>query len=113
MAPPRQRAPANLDDSRSEASSGTREHKGAGSKSRKPANVSAAAISMATKDMRVAATVATVSGLPGSEEARLSEELPAVSIISYLEVEAIVKIRVCFHDACFHHDNSTPFRLLV
>ncbi|KAJ9306267.1 hypothetical protein DTO217A2_4201 [Paecilomyces variotii] len=78
MAPPRQRAPANLDDSRSEASSGTREHKGAGSKSRKPANVSAAAISMATKDMRVAATVATVSGLPTSEEARLSEELPAI-----------------------------------
>ncbi|KAL1846439.1 hypothetical protein Plec18167_001469 [Paecilomyces lecythidis] len=78
MAPPRQRAPANLDDSRSEASSGTREHKGTGSKGRKPANVSAAAISMAPKDMRVAATVAAVNGLPAGEDAGLSEELPAI-----------------------------------
>lgn len=37
MAPPRQRTAAVMDDSRSEASSGTREYRSAAAKSRRPA----------------------------------------------------------------------------
>lgn len=40
MAPPRQRAAAILDDSRSEASSGTRDYRTTAPKSRRPANQS-------------------------------------------------------------------------
>jgi hypothetical protein len=83
MAPPRQRPANNLDDSRSEASSGTREHKAPGPKARKTAAgaSAAAASSMSTKDMKVAAAVAAVATLSGAapDAAGQADELPGVS----------------------------------
>ncbi|KAL1969825.1 hypothetical protein VTN77DRAFT_7334 [Rasamsonia byssochlamydoides] len=80
MAPPRQR-PA--DDSRSEASSGTREHKAPGPKARKSGAATAsgaAAPLMSTKDMKVAATVTAVATVPGTGEdgAGQTDELPGI-----------------------------------
>lgn len=81
MAPPRQR-PA--DDSRSEASSGTREQKAPGPKSRKPGpgtSSATVASSVNPKDMKVAAAVSTVATLPETDQDAPSqtEELPGVS----------------------------------
>lgn len=109
MAPPRQRAPPNLDDSRSEASSGTREHKGAGAKSRKPANVSTAAVSLAAKDLKVPPAIATATSLPGSDEAAAPpEELPSVSFFfSFLAIEPLQKICLLVYGFHLHYEISS------
>ncbi|KAK2789671.1 hypothetical protein FQN53_001427 [Emmonsiellopsis sp. PD_33] len=65
MPPPRQRTTANLDDSRSEASSSTRERHYTGTKGRRPANAPAGS-SMSSKDMKVAAATASAGG-PNAE----------------------------------------------
>lgn len=57
MAPPRQRATALVDDSRSEASSGTRELKGTGGKGKKFAGSALAANAAASRDSRAATSV--------------------------------------------------------
>ncbi|OAX82835.1 hypothetical protein ACJ72_02816 [Emergomyces africanus] len=62
MAPPRQRTAANLDDSRSEASSTTRERHPAGIKGRRPQNALGMGTSMSSRDMKVAAAAAVAAG---------------------------------------------------
>ncbi|OJJ42714.1 hypothetical protein ASPZODRAFT_76384 [Penicilliopsis zonata CBS 506.65] len=65
MAPPRQRATAVIDDSRSEASSGTRENKSVtGSKGRKAVNGSLAATSVGSREGKA---VANVTSAPAQE----------------------------------------------
>ena len=65
MAPPRQRTAAVMDDSRSEASSGTREYRNAAAKSRK----------LAGSSQKAPVTSAPVEA---------QEEQPRVSLISFL-----------------------------
>jgi hypothetical protein len=62
MAPPRQRPAQALDDSRSEASSSTRERQGTACKGRRPANPPAAATSVLGKEMKPAAAAAPANG---------------------------------------------------
>ncbi|PGG95945.1 hypothetical protein AJ79_09800 [Helicocarpus griseus UAMH5409] len=72
MAPPRQRTAANLDDSRSEASSGAKERNPTGTKGRRPANAPAAGSALSSKDMKVAAATSS-SGGPNTESAQSGE----------------------------------------
>ncbi|KAK2743877.1 hypothetical protein FQN55_007097 [Onygenales sp. PD_40] len=76
MPPPRQRTTANLDDSRSEASSSTRERHHTGTKGRRPANAPAGS-SMSSKDMKVAAATASAGG--PNAEADYSGEAAGIS----------------------------------
>ncbi|KAG5298032.1 hypothetical protein I7I48_07361 [Histoplasma ohiense] len=62
MAPPRQRIVTNPDDSRSEASSGTRERHPTGTKGRRPANTAAPGSAVSSRDMKVAAAITATSG---------------------------------------------------
>ncbi|EDN10704.1 predicted protein [Histoplasma mississippiense (nom. inval.)] len=62
MAPPRQRIVTNPDDSRSEASSGTRERHPTGTKGRRPANTAVPGSSVSSRDMKVAAAITATSG---------------------------------------------------
>ncbi|PGH35883.1 hypothetical protein GX50_01208 [[Emmonsia] crescens] len=62
MAPPRQRTAANPDDSKSEASSSTRERHPPGTKGRRPPNVPAPGSSMSSRDMKVAAAATAAGG---------------------------------------------------
>ncbi|KLJ13415.1 hypothetical protein EMPG_11638 [Blastomyces silverae] len=57
MAPPRQRTATNPEDSRSEASSSTRERLPTGTKGRRQPNIAAPGSSMSSRDMKVAAAV--------------------------------------------------------
>lgn len=75
MAPPRKGATAIVDDSRSEASSGTREHKGTSSKGRKGANGSAA--------FKAAAAAANVTSAPAAQSVEQSEDLPKVGFFFF------------------------------
>ncbi|KAK2807217.1 hypothetical protein FQN50_005504 [Emmonsiellopsis sp. PD_5] len=77
MPPPRQRTTANLDDSRSEASSSTRERHHTGTKGRRPAN----APSMSSKDMKVAAATASAGG--PNAEADYSGEAAGLTLSYY------------------------------
>ncbi|OJD18783.1 hypothetical protein AJ78_01190 [Emergomyces pasteurianus Ep9510] len=63
MAPPRQRTTTNPDDSRSEASSTTKERHPTGIKGRRPPNATVVGTSMSSRDMKVAAaaTAATAA----------------------------------------------------
>ncbi|PGH20088.1 hypothetical protein AJ80_03738 [Polytolypa hystricis UAMH7299] len=78
MAPPRQRA-ANPDDSRSEASSSTKERQGTGSKGRKPANVSGAGGSTSTKDMKIAAAITAANQPLDADGDQQRNELSGIS----------------------------------
>ena len=66
MAPPRQRPATALDDSRSEASSSTKERQGTVPKGRRPANPPVATSAMLSKEMKPAA--ATVPANPDAEQ---------------------------------------------
>jgi len=74
MAPPRQRTATALDDSRSEASSSTKERQGTVPKGRRPANPPAATGAMLSKEMKLAA--ATVPANPDAEQSGTLSGIP-------------------------------------
>lgn len=76
MAPPRQRATAVHDDSRSEGSSTTREHKTGTGKGRKAANSSAVVNS--ASHVKISASVANVTSAPMGDGDQ-SDNQPKVS----------------------------------
>ncbi|KAI9934871.1 hypothetical protein ASPWEDRAFT_31226 [Aspergillus wentii DTO 134E9] len=77
MAPPRQRTTAVVDDSRSEASSGTREKTTTG-KGRKAANGSLAGNSASNRENKAAANATSVTSAPAGQ-GEPSEDLPKIA----------------------------------
>ena len=87
MAPPRQRPTAQLDDSRSETSSISKEQKTTNApKVRKNAALSTTATNMTAKDMKLAAaaTIASISAPTLNLEPDASAESPGVSVPSHI-----------------------------
>lgn len=78
MAPPRNRG-ANIDDSRSEASSGPRERQAAGAKARRLGN--AAVVAAANKDVK--STLPTAAG--GDPEPGTGENLGVGPFLSFIK----------------------------
>ncbi|EEH47133.1 uncharacterized protein PADG_03231 [Paracoccidioides brasiliensis Pb18] len=64
---PRQRTTANLDDSRSEASSGTRERHPTGTKGRRAVNAAATSNPISSKDLKASAATTTTTGGQNAE----------------------------------------------
>ncbi|GIJ88830.1 hypothetical protein Asppvi_007758 [Aspergillus pseudoviridinutans] len=78
MAPPRQRTAGVQDDSRSEASNGTREQKSTTSKGRKVAGASLAALSSASsREVKVTTAVANVTSAPANPGDQ-ADDLPKI-----------------------------------
>ena len=79
MAPPRQRTAMALDDSRSEASSSTRERQGTAPKGRRPANPPVAVSATLSKEMKPSASTA-----PANADAEQSGILSGVRFGAFL-----------------------------
>ncbi|EAW14039.1 histone deacetylase complex subunit SAP30 Sin3-binding domain-containing protein [Aspergillus clavatus NRRL 1] len=77
MAPPRQRTAAVQDDSRSEASTSTREPKASTAKGRKTAATSSALNSVSSREIKASAPVANVTSAPANQ-AEHADELPKI-----------------------------------
>ncbi|EEQ91239.1 hypothetical protein RJZ56_007872 [Blastomyces dermatitidis] len=76
MAPPRQRTATNPEDSRSEASSSTRERHPTSTKGRRQPNIAALGSSMSSRDMKIAAAVTAA----GSHDAGTENSTEPVGI---------------------------------
>lgn len=90
MAPPRQRTAAVQDDSRSEGSSTTREHKTTSVKSRKGANGSLVT-SVTSREVKVSGNLANVTSAPAGGNAA---DVPKVGLRIPPRQSPITKIKI-------------------
>jgi hypothetical protein len=94
MAPPRQRTAGVQDDSRSEASNGTREQKSTTAKSRKVAGASLALSSASSREAKVSAAVANVTSAPANPGEQ-ADDLPKVSSPTVLSMCILINLLTC------------------
>ncbi|KAH2913296.1 hypothetical protein LV164_005027 [Aspergillus fumigatus] len=94
MAPPRQRTAGVQDDSRSEASNGTREQKTSTAKGRKVAGASLAMNSTSSREVKVSTAVANVTSAPANPGDQ-ADDLPKVSSQIVLSARDIIHLLTC------------------
>ncbi|KAF7121700.1 hypothetical protein CNMCM5793_009172 [Aspergillus hiratsukae] len=108
MAPPRQRTAGLQDDSRSEASNGTREQKSTTAKSRK---VAGASLALSSASSRVSAAVANVTSAPANSGEQ-ADDLPKIQW-SEMPVDFLHSYRHAYKLSCPSAFSSDYSRILL
>ncbi|KAF7168941.1 hypothetical protein CNMCM5623_001835 [Aspergillus felis] len=94
MAPPRQRTAGVQDDSRSEASNGTREQKSTTAKGRKVGGASLTLSSASSREVKVSTAVANVTSAPANPGDQ-ADDLPKVSSPTVLSIGVLINLLTC------------------
>ncbi|EAW18745.1 histone deacetylase complex subunit SAP30 Sin3-binding domain-containing protein [Aspergillus fischeri NRRL 181] len=111
MAPPRQRTAGVQDDSRSEASNGTREQKSTTAKGRKVAGASLALSSTSSREVKVSTAVANVTSAPANPGDQ-PDDLPKIQW-SEMSLDFLHSYRHAYKLSCPSAFSSDYSRILL
>ncbi|KAH1718723.1 hypothetical protein KXX60_001109 [Aspergillus fumigatus] len=111
MAPPRQRTAGVQDDSRSEASNGTREQKTSTAKGRKVAGASLAMSSTSSREVKVSTAVANVTSAPANPGDQ-ADDLPKIQW-SEMSLDFLHSYRHAYKLSCPSAFSSDYSRILL
>ncbi|PKX98980.1 histone deacetylase complex subunit SAP30 Sin3-binding domain-containing protein [Aspergillus novofumigatus IBT 16806] len=111
MAPPRQRTAGVQDDSRSEASNGTREQKSTAAKGRKVAGTSLALSSASSREVKVSTAVANVTSAPANPGDQ-ADDLPKIQW-SEMPLDFLHSYRHAYKLSCPSAFSSDYSRILL
>ncbi|GFF55556.1 hypothetical protein IFM46972_10297 [Aspergillus udagawae] len=111
MAPPRQRTTGVQDDSRSEASNGTREQKSTTAKGRKVAGASLALSSASSREVKISTAVANVTSAPANPGDQ-ADDLPKIEW-SEMSLDFLHSYRHAYKLSCPSAFSSDYSRILL